>query len=87
MVNAEKIRVTGNKEKNKEYFRHSGYPGAKSFTNLQLMRKKHPERIVKNAVKGMLPHNKLGRKIMGHLKIYVGNDHPHQAQEPKVLEL
>ena len=87
VVNAEKIRVTGNKEKNKEYFRHSGYPGAKSFTNLQLMRKKHPERIVKNAVKGMLPHNKLGRKIMGHLKIYVGNDHPHQAQEPKVLEL
>ena len=87
VINADKIRVTGNKEKNKEYFKHSGYPGSKSFTSLQAMRKMHPERIVKNAVKGMLPHNRLGRKIMGHLKIYVGDEHPHKAQQPKVLDL
>ncbi len=86
VVNAEKIRVTGNKETNKEYFRHSGYPGGQSFTNLKLMRKTHPERIVKNAIRGMLPHNRLGRRILGHLKVYSGNDHPHHAQNPKVME-
>jgi large subunit ribosomal protein L13 len=86
VINAEKIRVTGKKETDKEYFKHSGYPGSKSFKNVKLIRKTNPERIVQNAVKGMLPHNRLGRKINTHLKVYAGSEHPHQAQNPKKLE-
>jgi len=86
VINAEKIRVTGTKETDKEYFTHSGYPGSKSFKNVKLVRKTNPERIVQNAVKGMLPHNRLGRKINTHLKVYAGSEHPHQAQNPKKLE-
>lgn len=87
VVNAEKIRVSGNKEKDKTYFRHSGYPGGTTFTDLNHLRRTYPERIIENAVKGMLPKNKLGRVIMKHLKVYVGADHPHSAQEPKQLDL
>lgn len=87
VVNAEKIRVSGNKEKDKTYFRHSGYPGGTTFTDLNHLRRTYPERIIENAVKGMLPKNKLGRAIMKHLKVYVGADHPHSAQEPKQLDL
>tara|TARA_Y100000588_G_scaffold389585_1_gene492760 strand:+ start:172851 stop:173279 length:429 start_codon:yes stop_codon:yes gene_type:complete len=87
VVNAEKIRVTGKKESDKLYFRHTGYPGSKSFTSVKLMRKTHPERIVKNAIKGMLPHNRLGRQIIKHLKVYTGAEHPHNAQQPKVLDI
>lgn len=87
VVNAEKIRVSGNKEKDKTYFRHSGYPGSTTFTDLNHLRRTYPERIIENAVKGMLPKNKLGRVIMKHLKVYVGADHPHSAQEPKQLDL
>ena len=86
VVNAEKIRVSGKKETDKIYFRHSGYPGGGTEKNLKFIRKTHPERIIENAVKGMLPHNRLGRKLFSHLKVFTGNDHSHQAQQPKILE-
>ena len=87
VVNAEKVMVTGNKESDKSYFRHTGYAGGVKTTKLSHMRSTYPERIIENAVKGMLPHNKLGRRMLGHLKIYSGDIHPHTAQSPKVLEL
>ncbi|NQT96250.1 MAG: 50S ribosomal protein L13 [Candidatus Marinimicrobia bacterium] len=87
VINAEKIRLTGNKENLKTYFRHSGYPGGVTVVDIQQLRRSHPERIVINAVKGMLPHNRLGRKMLGHLKVYAGADHPHRAQTPKVLDI
>ena len=79
--------VTGNKESDKSYFRHTGYAGGVKITKLSHMRSTYPERIIENAVKGMLPHNKLGRRMLGHLKVYAGDTHPHTAQSPKVLEL
>jgi len=87
VVNAEKVKVTGKKETDKIYFRHSGYPGGTTFTDLSHLRRTYPERIIENAVKGMLPKNKLGRAIMKHLKIYAGTEHPHSAQQPKVLDI
>ena len=87
VTNAEKIRVTGNKEEQKTYFRHSGYPGGARFTTLKQMREKHPERILEHSVKGMLPHNRLGRAQLKKLKIYSGESHPHEAQQPKPLEI
>ena len=87
VVNAEKIQVTGSKETDKTYFRHSGFPGGGKETSLAELRRKHPERIVENAIKGMLPHNRLGRSILSHLKVYVGSDHPHTAQQPQTLEI
>ncbi|MFL2983361.1 MAG: 50S ribosomal protein L13 [Candidatus Neomarinimicrobiota bacterium] len=87
VINAEKISVTGNKEKNKTYFKHTGYPGGGSETSLAELRRSKPERIIENAVRGMLPHNRLGRSINLHLKVYSGADHPHDAQQPKILEL
>ena len=87
VVNAEKVMVTGNKENNKSYFRHTGYVGGVKMTNLAHLRRTYPERIIEKAVKGMLPHNKLGRKMLGHLKVYSGSDHPHIAQNPKILEI
>lgn len=87
VINAEKIMVTGKKEEKKSYFRHTGYPGGVKTTSLALLRRTYPERIIENAVKGMLPHNKLGRRMLKHLKIYVGTDHPHSAQTPKTLEM
>ena len=86
VVNAEKVRVSGNKEIQKKYFSHSGYPGGSKEIDLQTMRKDHPERIIEKAVKGMLPHNRLGRKIFSNLKVYVGPEHPHVAQQPKNIE-
>ena len=86
VINAEKIHLSGNKENLKTYFRHSGYPGGVTVTDLQQLRRSHPDRIVINAVKGMLPHNRLGRKILSHLKVYAGPEHPHDAQTPKVLD-
>ena len=85
VVNAEKINVTGGKESNKTYFKHTGYIGSTSFTKLDLMRRSHPERIVEKAVWGMLPKNRLGRAIFKHLKVYTGPSHPHEAQKPKEL--
>ena len=86
VINAEKIMVTGKKEEKKSYFRHTGYPGGVKTTSFAHLRRTYPERIIENAVKGMLPHNKLGRRMLNHLKIYVGTDHPHSAQTPKTLE-
>lgn len=87
VINAEKIRVTGNKETQKTYFRHTNYPGGESHTQYKELQRKHPERIIEYAVKGMLPHNRLGRQIFSHLKVYAGSNHPHEAQTPKVLEI
>ena len=85
VVNAEKVKVTGNKEKDKTYFRHSGYPGGVTQISLRAVRQDYPERIITNAVKGMLPHNRLGRQLLTHLKVYSGADHPHAAQLPKTI--
>jgi len=87
IINAEKVLVTGNKEREKTYFKHTGYPGGGSEINLSQLRIKSPEKIIKNAVRGMLPHNRLGRKILAHLKIYKGSEHPHLAQMPEKLEI
>ena len=86
IINAEKIVLTGSKEKDKTYFSHSGYPGATSFVDVEQVRRTHPERILKSAIKGMLPKNRLGRKMMTHLRIYAGSYHPHAAQNPRVLD-
>ena len=83
IINAEKIGVTGNKESEKTYFSHTGYPGGSKEISLASIRKSNPEKILMKAVKGMLPHNKLGRSIINHLKIYRGPNHPHAAQMPK----
>jgi large subunit ribosomal protein L13 len=80
IVNAEKVKVTGRKTGQKVYVRHSGYPGGLRETVLGRMLETHPERVIQSAVKGMLPHNRLGRKLLGHLKVYAGPEHPHQAQ-------
>ena len=85
VINAEKVKVTGNKEKDKSYFRHSGYPGGVTQISLRKIRQDYPERIITNAVKGMLPHNRLGRQLLTHLKVYSGTDHPHSAQLPKTI--
>ena len=85
VINAEKVKVSGKKEEDKTYFRHSGYPGGITLVNLKRVRQDHPERIIMNAVKGMLPHNSLGRKLLTHLKIYTGNIHPHAAQQPQTI--
>ena len=87
VVNAEKVRVTGKKETDKIYWRHSGYPGGIKQTNVATMRETHPERNIEKAVKGMLPRNSLGRAMYRKLKVYAGADHPHAAQQPITLEL
>lgn len=87
VINAEKIRMTGDKMNSKEYISHSGYPGGqKRLSPKQLMAKK-PERIFEYAVRGMLPKNRLGRQLFKNLHVYIGDQHPHEAQNPKVLEL
>ncbi|NLM19463.1 MAG: 50S ribosomal protein L13 [Clostridiaceae bacterium] len=87
VVNAEKIKVSGNKEKDKIYRRHSGYPGGLKEVTLGEVRAKHPERIIKQAVKGMLPKNALGRQMLKKLKIYAGPEHKNQAQKPEIWEI
>lgn len=87
VVNAEKIRVTGKKAIQKTYFHHTQYPGGGRQTSYEDMKKKHPERIVKHAIKGMLPKNKLGSAMYKKLKVYVGPEHPHAAQQPEKLEI
>ena len=87
VVNAEKIGVTGNKEKNKLYQHHTGYIGNLKTVSLGKLRQTFPDRILTNAVKGMLPNNPLGRAMFKKLKVYAGSEHDHQAQQPKVLEL
>lgn len=85
VVNAERIQVTGNKLEDKIYYRNSGYPGGLKSISLRQQLVKHPDRVIQSAVWGMLPHNKLGRKLIRNLKIYAGPDHPHEAQQPKPL--
>jgi len=87
VVNAEKIHVTGNKMSQKIYYRHSGYPGGLKQVTLQDQLQKFPGRVVEQAVRGMLPKNRLGRRMFKKLKVYAGPDHPHQAQQPKAIEL
>lgn len=87
VVNAAKVRVTGNKETGKIYHRHSGYPGGIKSTSLNKLRQTHPERIVEKAVKGMLPRNPLGRAMFRKLKVYPGPDHPHAAQQPQAIDI
>jgi len=80
VINAEKIRVTGNKTKQKLYYRHSGYPGGLKSISLERMMQTHPTRVIEHAVKGMLPHTRLGAKMMKKLRVYVGDAHPYQGQ-------
>lgn len=87
IINAEKIVLTGNKLTDKEYTRHTGYPGGQRHTSPAAVLKSHPERVIEHAVRGMLPKNRLGRAVMGNLHLYVGADHKHEAQQPKVIDL
>lgn len=87
VVNAGKVAVTGNKEEDKMYYRHSQAPGGLTELNLRSMREKHPERIIELAVKRMLPRTPLGRQMMRKLKVYAGPEHEHTAQQPKTLEI
>ncbi len=87
VINAEKVRVTGTKENDKQYHRYTGYIGNLKTTNLAKLRQEHPERIIQHSVKGMLPKNALGRAMYKKLKVYVGAEHKHAAQQPQTLEL
>ena len=87
VVNAEKVRVTGDKERDKTYYRHSGYPGGLKAVSLGALRAVHPERLLANAVRGMMPRNALGRAMLRKLKVYAGPSHPHAAQQPRTLAL
>ena len=87
VINAEKVKLTGKKIDQKTYFRHTGYPGGEVITPVRLVLQRHPERVIENAVKGMLPKNSLGRKMIKKLKVYAGGEHPHKAQQPKELSL
>ena len=87
VVNAGRVRVTGNKLIQKRYYRHSGYPGGLKEESLQALLARKPELVIERAVKGMLPQNRLGRAMMKKLKVYSGTEHPHQAQQPQAAEL
>jgi large subunit ribosomal protein L13 len=87
VVNAEKIHVTGDKRAQKRYYRHSGYPGGLRSRTLNDMLERRPEEVIRRAVKGMLPRNRLGRKQITKLKVYAGPEHPHAAQQPKPMEI
>lgn len=85
VVNADKVKVTGKRETLKQYIRHSGYPGGQKITNIQDMLVRKPEFVFENAVKGMLPKNRLGKKLIKKLKVYAGENHPHDAQKPEPI--
>ena len=87
VINAEKVKVTGNKAKNKMYYRHSGYMGGLKEINFEDLIQKAPERVIETAVKGMMPKNPLGRAMFRKLKVYAGTQHKHAAQQPQVLEI
>jgi large subunit ribosomal protein L13 len=87
VINAEKIAVTGRRMDQKIYYRHSGYPGGLTETPIRRQFEKHPTRVISFAVRGMLPKNKLGRKMLKKLKVYAGSEHPHEAQQPQLLKL
>lgn len=87
IVNADKVRLTGKKERQKMYYRHSGYPGGIKEIPYRVMSAKHPDRVIRMAVKGMLPQNRLGKQMLRKLKIYTGTEHPHEAQKPVKVSL
>lgn len=87
VINAEKVKMTGKRASQKEYITHSGYPGGQRKRSFTEMLDKHPDRIIKLAVKRMLPKTRLGSRLINKLKVYKGNEHPHSAQNPKVLEI
>lgn len=87
VINAEKVAVTGDKAEQKTYFRHSGYPGGDKYRTFNEQMELNPEVVIRRAVKGMLPKNRLGDKLIKGLKIYTGPNHPHQAQQPQGLEV
>ena len=87
VINAGKIRVTGNKLSQKRRYRHTGFPGGIKELPLEEELRVHPERVIENAVKGMIPRNRLGRAVLSKLRVYAGNKHPHEAQNPKPLSL
>ncbi len=86
IINSEKIKITGNKAEGKIYYRHSGYPGGLKEINLKSMMEKFPGRAMELAVKGMLPHNRLGRQLATNFRVYPGAEHPHEAQQPQPYE-
>ncbi len=86
VINAEKVALSGKKSDMKKYWRHTGFPGGQKEVSFNQMKEKYPDRVITNAVKGMLPHNRLGRQLLTHLKVYSGEDHPHSSQQPKKLE-
>ena len=85
LINAERVEISGNKSKDKIYYKHTGYPGNLKEINFQDLLNKDPEKVLRNAVKGMLPKNRLNRKIINKLKVYSGENHPHEAQNPEVI--
>lgn len=87
VVNADKVKLTGRKETQKMYYRFTGYVGNLKKISYKTMMEKHPDRIIQIAVKGMIPHNVLGRQVLDKLHVYAGSEHPHQAQKPEVLEI
>ena len=87
IINAEKVKMTGSKWTDRVYFRHTGYPGGQRFSTPQELMKKSPERFIKKVVKGMLPKNRLGAKLLGNLYVFAGAEHTMQAQKPKQIEL
>ncbi len=86
IINAEKVRLTGKKIEQKVYYHHSGYPGGLKAVGYKTLLQKNPEKAIELAVKGMIPHNKLGSQMFGKLKVYRGSEHPHQAQKPEVWQ-
>lgn len=87
VLNAEHVKMTGKRENLKTYFRYSGYPGGAKTVSFKEYKQKNPQFIIEHAVKGMIPHNRLGRQILKKLKVYAGTEHPHAAQKPEVLPL
>ena len=88
VINADKVQITGRKRFDRMYYRHTGYPGGIKETNAdRILTGKHPERVVQMAVQRMLPKNKLARKVMGNLRVYAGTEHPHEAQQPEVVDV
>ncbi len=87
VVNAANIKLTGKRTELKEYFHYTGYPGGATFTKFQDLIRKNPQRVFEHAVKGMLPHNRLGSRIIQKMKVYAGAEHPHKAQQPAAFSL
>lgn len=85
VINADKVKLTGKRPELKQYIRHSGYPGGQKITSVREVKQSRPEFLVENAVKGMLPKNRLGRKLIKKLKVYTGESHPHSAQKPEPI--